>query len=202
MLLGNIFHSDLDNLLPQDGSLIYIRNFLSKEEEKYYFEKLKKEIKWRSDQIKMYGKVHDLPRLQSWYGDSDKTYSYSGIKLQPEAWTEYLLGLKQKIENKAQHNFNSLLLNYYRSGKDHVSWHADDEPELGPRPLIASLSLGGERIFQLKHKVEKIDSISIDIEPGSLILMSGDIQEFWNHRLTKTTKEVGERINLTFRKII
>lgn len=197
-----IFESDLNNLLPRDGELIYIRNFLSSEEAQYYFEKLKNEVKWRSDQIKMYGKVHDLPRLQAWYGDAGKSYSYSGIKLRPEAWTNTLMELKQRIQNTAHHDFNSLLINLYRSGKDHVSWHSDDEPELGVNPVIASLSLGEKRKFQLKHKTEKINPISIDVEPGSLILMTGEIQEFWNHRLTKTSKEIGERINLTFRRII
>jgi alkylated DNA repair dioxygenase AlkB len=199
MLPGNIFNSDLDNLLPQDGSLVYIRNFLTLDEEHHYFDKLKSEINWRSDQIKMFGKIHDLPRLQAWYGD--KAYSYSGIHLHPEPWTDSLLELKEKSQLVAKSEFNSLLLNYYRSGNDHVSWHADDEAELGSKPMIASISLGNVRKFQLRHKYEKMAPLSIEVEPGSLILMSGDIQEFWNHRIAKTSKDVGERINLTFRHI-
>ena len=203
MLLPGILNPEEENLIPQDGKLIYLPDFLATEEAKSYFKLLQEKVSWRADKIKLYGKEHDVPRLQAWYADEGKSYTYSKIKLNPLPWINPILELKQKIERKTQGHFNSVLINLYRTGEDYVAWHADDEPELGPEPLIASLSLGGVRRFQLKHRYHKeIKPISLDLAPGSLVIMSGALQENWIHRISPTKKEANPRINLTFRKIV
>jgi len=185
------------NLLPCDGELRYYRGF----EESDLFEILRSSINWRQDSITVYGKTHPQPRLTCWFGD--RAYSYSGITMHPDPWNPHLLKLKKKIEATTGHKFNSLLVNFYRDGSDHVSWHADDERELGPNPAIASLSFGETRRFQLRHRFKKdLETITLDLETGSLLLMSGSIQRHWVHRIAKTAKPLGGRINLTFREII
>lgn len=191
------------NLLPQDGSLIYLPHFYSEAESKELFRLLEKKIKWQQDKIKMYGKEHPLPRLQAWYGDKGTDYTYSGIKLSPHPWIKELDQIKSQIEKKSRKTFNSLLLNFYRTGEDYVAWHADKEKELGKHPYIASVSFGGVRRFQLRHRFDKsLEVVSLDLEPGSLVLMGKEIQEFWHHRIVPTKKACEPRINLTFRKVI
>ena len=190
-------------MLPQDGKLIYLPGFLSPEEAKTSFDNLHSSIKWKSDSIQMYGKEIPLPRLTAWYGDPGATYVYSKIVNHPEPWTPELLKLKTKVESLTGKIFNSLLLNYYRDEKDHVSWHRDAEKELGTDPYIASLSLGGTRRFQLKHLYDKsLPTITLELESGSLLLMSENIQHFWIHRIAPTKKAALPRINLTFRSLI
>jgi alkylated DNA repair dioxygenase AlkB len=166
------------------------------------FEELKNSLKWKQDKLRMYGKEHFLPRLQAWYGDEGTDYRYSGIDLSPNPWTSELFTLKKKTEKYCERKFNSLLANYYRTGTDYVAWHADKEKELGPEPFIASLSFGAVRKFQLKHRYEKLPTITLDLEPGSLVIMSGSMQANWHHRIAPTKKECDPRINLTFRQII
>ena len=149
----------------------------------------------------IYGKEIDLPRLTAWYGDEGKNYSYSGIKVVPMKWTPTLLEIKSKIELVSGVIFNSVLLNYYRTGKDSVSWHSDDEPELGKNPPIGSVSFGAKRPFQLKHIENKNLKGTVELTNGSFLLMKGPTQHFWQHQIPKTTKQIGERINLTFRII-
>lgn len=188
-----------EELLSHDGRVLYFRDFLENSDN--FFQKLEEKVPWQQDQISMYGKVHDVPRLQAWFGE--KPYIYSGIKLKVFDWLPELLELKNKIERKTGYEFNSALANYYRDGKDHVSWHADDEPELGQNPVIASLSFGQTRRFSLKHRLDKgVEVKSFDLENNSLLLMEGELQHFWNHRLHKTAKTIGPRINITFRKLI
>lgn len=202
MLLPGFLNQDSENPIPQDGVLLYLPQFLDPQETDHYFQILKENIRWRVDKIKLYGKEHNVPRLQAWYGDEGMNYSYSGIKLNPEPWIDPILELKLKIEAEAKSTFNSVLLNYYRTGDDYVAWHSDNEPELGPGPLIASLSLGGIRRFQLKHRFDKtLETVTLDLEPGSLVLMSGALQDNWLHRIAPTKKAVDPRINLTFRTI-
>src|SRR5262249_4942967 len=142
---------------------------------------------------------HPFPRLTAWYADPGIRYTYSGVTHQPLAWPDFVLPVKAKIEQGASQPFNSLLLNYYRSGKDSIGFHADDEPELGTNPLIASLALGATRSFILKHNQTR-EKVTIDLTHGSLLIMAGTCQHFWKHGIPKTETEVGERINLTFRK--
>lgn len=155
---------------------------------------------WRQEEIIVYGKSYLQPRLSAWYGDSG--YSYSGIRLEPTPWNSTLLDLKTRIEALTGNDYNSVLLNYYRDQNDGMGMHSDDERELGRQPAIASLSLGEERVFLLKHKSRKdLKTTRLPLPCGSLLLMSGDTQRHWKHGIAKTRQPCGPRINLTFRKV-
>jgi len=183
------------------AELAYYPDFIAEHESCY--QQLQETISWQQDQIQMYGRRIAIPRLNAWYGDEGMNYSYSGIALTARPWTPALMKIKQQLQDKLAIAFNSVLLNYYRDGNDSVSWHADDEPELGPQPLIASLSLGATRRFSLRHKSDrKLPVQHIDLEAGSLLVMAGDTQRNWHHQIAKTRRSIGGRINLTFRSII
>ena len=185
-----------------DGEVAIYRNFFNRIESDQIFQALLSKIKWRQDKMKLYGKEYELPRLTAWYGDDGKSYTFSGIPMNPDAWTPTLLSIKSRIEEVTQAKFNSVLLNLYRSGKDGVSWHSDDEPELGKNPIIASVSFGETRRFQLRHKLDKsLDKVEITLTHGSLLIMKGSTQHFWQHQIPKSAKSLRERINLTFRII-
>jgi alkylated DNA repair dioxygenase AlkB len=155
---------------------------------------------WRQEKITVYGKSYLQPRLSAWHGDL--SYSYSGIRLEPVPWTPILLDLKARVEALCEHEFNSVLLNYYRDQNDSMGMHSDDERELGPQPAIASLSLGDERTFLLKHKTRKdLKTVKLALPTGSLLLMRGDTQQNWRHGINKERNPCGPRINLTFRAI-
>jgi alkylated DNA repair dioxygenase AlkB len=185
-----------------DGEVIIYQNFFEQLESEQLFNELISNMNWRQDKIKMFGKEFDQPRLTAWYGDEGKSYKYSGIIMNPESWIPALLLIKERIEKVIELNFNSVLVNLYRNGKDYVSWHSDDEPELGNNPTIASVSLGETRRFQLRHKSNKnLDTVEIALNHGSLLIMKGSTQHFWKHQVPKTSKLLKERINLTFRVI-
>jgi alkylated DNA repair dioxygenase AlkB len=155
---------------------------------------------WRQEEITVYGKPYLQPRLSAWHGDL--SYSYSGIRLEPLPWTPTQLDLKARVEALTEHPFNSVLLNYYRDQRDGMGMHSDDERELGPQPAIASLSLGEERTFLLKHKTRKdLKTVKLALPGGSLLLMQGDTQQYWRHGINKERRPCGPRINLTFRNI-
>ena len=176
--------------------------FIAPNQSKYLFNELLTSTPWQQDTIKLFGKALAIPRLQSWHGDRQCKYSYSGIELIPQSWTETLIAIRRLIENHTGDSFNSVLLNLYRNGQDSNGWHADDEPELGHNPVIASLSLGETRRFRLRHRSNKtIKPLSLDLTDGSLLVMSGPTQHYWQHCLTKTSRTVGSRINLTFRHL-
>ena len=161
-----------------------------------------KNIRWKQDKIKMYGDVIPLPRLTSWYGDSGSKYTYSGISSQPNEWTPVLFELKQRIEAAIGSKFNSVLLNWYRDGDDHLSWHSDDEVELGNEPTIASVNFGATRDFILRRKDNRAEKLVIPLKHGSLLVMAGELQTFWEHSVPKRKKVKESRFNLTFRKIL
>jgi alkylated DNA repair dioxygenase AlkB len=189
-----------ENLLPTGGEAFYYQNKFSSPLE--LFEKLDQEIKWRQDEITLYGKTHPIPRLQAFYGDEGLKYAYSNIKLTANIWTPTLKEILTIVSLEAGENFNCVLINKYRDGNDYAAWHSDDEPELGKNPVIASVSLGAERSFHLKHKTDKgVEQVKINLEDGSLLIMKGQCQHQWKHQLAKTAKKIGPRINLTFRKI-
>ncbi len=155
---------------------------------------------WRQEEITVYGKSYLQPRLSAWHGDL--SYSYSGIRLEPLPWTPTLLDLKARVEALTEHEFNSVLLNYYRDQNDSMGMHCDDERELGPQPAISSLSLGDERTFLLKHKTRKdLKTVKLALPAGSLLLMRRDTQQYWRHGINKERHPCGPRINLTFRTI-
>lgn len=158
-------------------------------------------IEWKQDWINFYGKRSPLPRLTSWYGDRGKTYTYSGIRSQPNEWNKGLLYLKEAIEACAGVKFNSLLLNWYRDGDDHLSWHSDDEKELGVNPIIASANFGATRDFIVRRKDDNSQKITFPLKHGTLLLMRGELQHFWEHSIPKRKKVRGSRFNLTFRRI-
>lgn len=160
-----------------------------------------KEVPWRQQVIQMYGKDVITPRLTAWYGDSNKSYQFSGTKFDPVPWTPELYELKKKIQKATGLSFNSVLLNFYRDGNDSVAWHSDNEKELGINPHIASLSIGQARQFEFRHKTDHIRKYGLSLENGSLLIMKGDLQHKWEHRIPKSKKLNNERINLTFRSI-
>lgn len=184
----------------RNGEYIYFPNFFSSTESDTYFQKLKTDILWKQESMHMYGKEVLFPRLTAWYGDNDKPYSFSGITLEPHSWTRELLEIKNKIEPISKTKFNSVLLNKYRDGNDSISWHTDAEKELGTNPIIGSVNFGATRKFQLRH-IETKEKIEIELAHGSLLIMQGKLQHFWQHQVPKTTKKINERINLTFRVI-
>lgn len=184
------------------GSLQLIRDFLPKSIHQTLFEQLSENLEWEQTRIRMAGKLIPIPRLNAWYGDESAEYRYSGTSFHALPWIEPLIRIRKLIEQRCGRRFNSVLANLYRDGRDSVSWHADDEPELGKDPFIASLSLGQERRFQLKHRRDKsISRIDIDLPDNSLLLMGGALQHHWIHQVPKTRKPVSARINLTFRWI-
>jgi alkylated DNA repair dioxygenase AlkB len=183
-----------------NGEFIFFSEYFSKSESDNYLKVLQSTIQWRQESMQMYGKKIDFPRLTAWYGDNDKPYSFSGITLQPLPWTKEVLEIKASIVSKSNVSFNSVLLNRYRNGNDSISWHTDAEPELGINPIIASVNFGATRIFQLRHNKTK-EKIEIELTNGSLLVMQGELQHHWQHQVPKTSKSVGERINLTFRVI-
>ncbi len=157
---------------------------------------------WRQESIKLYGREIPLPRLTAWHGDGGVTYRYSGIANDPVPWTPALLEIKAAVERAAGAAFNGVLLNRYRTGLDGVAWHSDDEPEFGDDPVIASVSFGAARRFQLRHKARKELRAEVTLTHGSLLVMRGPTQRHWAHQVPKTKKPVGERINLTFRLVV
>ena len=186
----------------EDATLILIESFFTKEEADSMYEKLLKETAWKKSQITLYGKLHDTPRLTAWYGDKDKTYSFSGNTMNTLPWTPDLLFIKERVEKEAGVIFNSVLLNLYRTGKDSVGWHRDNEKEFGENPVIASVSFGETRPFQLRHKFKKeLNRVTIPLTHGSLLIMKDKTQHLWEHQIPKTAKHISPRINLTFRII-
>jgi alkylated DNA repair dioxygenase AlkB len=190
------------NLLPDNGEVFLFSPFFSKKDSDSLLQDLLKNIPWKQEPIKIFGKPVMQPRLTAWYGDRGKVYSYSGITMQPLSWTSSLQFIKTTVEKKTGAVFNSALLNYYRDGKDSMGWHRDNEKELGTNPGIASVSLGASRIFKLRYYTDKTISRSIELSHGSLLLMKGPTQHYWEHQVAKTAKPVGARINITFRCIL
>lgn len=160
------------------------------------------EIPWRQQSITLFGKTHLQPRLICWMGDPGCTYAYSGAQWAPEPWHRLVADLRERVEALAGETFNSVLLNLYRDGKDSMGLHADDEPELGPRPSIASLSFGAERVMHFRHRHDRTRPTErISLSDGSLLVMRGDTQADWKHAIPKTRRPIGPRVNLTFRRV-
>ncbi len=163
---------------------------------------LRETTAWRQDTIRLYGREIAIPRLTAWYGDEGIRYVYSAIENVAPRWTAPLLEVKRAVEPPCGVLFNGVLLNRYRTGRDSVSWHADDEPEFGAWPVIASASFGATRTFQLRHKRRADLKTQVALPHGSLLIMRGGTQANWLHRIPKTACRVEERLNLTFRAIV
>jgi alkylated DNA repair dioxygenase AlkB len=191
------FDKCFEDLITEDGLLQYCENYSDES-----LENIIKDLAWRQDFITMYGKTHPLPRKTAWHGEAGITHSYSGINMVAIEWTPVLCKLKHQLEMDLGVKFNSVLINLYRDGNDHMSYHSDDEKELGQNPTIASLSYGETRSFQLKHKFDKSKkTFNLPISNGSLVVMKNELQHFWMHKIAKTAKPIGPRVNLTFRYI-
>ena len=166
------------------------------------FAALRAQVAWEVHRIRMFGRWVDSPRLSCWIGDAGTGYVYSGARFEPHPWPPALAALRPRIDAEAGVAMNSVLANLYRDGRDAMGWHSDDEPELGARPVIASLSLGGVRRFVLRHRREPARKLAFELPHGSLLLMAGDTQSDWKHALPRTARPVPPRINLTFRRIL
>lgn len=187
-------------LSPDLGSaeIAFWPNWLSPEQADGLLETAIHQTQWRQDTIKIVGKTIPIPRLQNWFGDPSTSYTYSGIRMQALRFPDWMDKIRLSIEQTTEQRFNRALVNYYRDGRDSVDWHADDEKELGPAPVIASLSLGVERVFQLRHNETK-ERLSISLPHGSLLLMGAGIQAHWQHRIAKVKDLQQPRVNFTFR---
>jgi alkylated DNA repair dioxygenase AlkB len=199
--MNSLFPKEKITFNLPDAEIEYYPNFFEANRADELFGKLKDEIPWQQDTITVFGKTHPQPRLTSLFGNEGKPYSYSNIVMQPNAWNPLLMFIKNEIEVTCNENFTTVLLNYYRDGRDSNGWHADNERELGRNPVIASVSFGAERSFHLQHNTIKEQKLKINMEHGSLLIMKGTTQHFWKHQIPKTAKPIGPRINLTFRII-
>jgi alkylated DNA repair dioxygenase AlkB len=200
----SLFESQYDNTPIQldmpDANLKYYPNFIPPAQATNIMQTLQESLAWRQEQITLYGKAHNVPRLQAWYGDKNAGYKYSNLTMRPLPWAPILLDLKQRCESASKSHFNSVLANLYRHGQDGMGRHADNEPELGRQPVIASLSFGEVRNLDFYHNQTK-NKVRLPLENGSLLVMSGNTQMSWQHCVAKTKKSLVARINLTFRYI-
>lgn len=194
-------HDSTINLLPRDGEVSYFGEILSPADSQHYYDRLLESIEWKNDEVIIAGKHITTKRKIAWYGDNNYAYSYSNTTKQALPWITELLFLKNIVENKCAQQFNSCLANLYHSGEEGVSWHSDNEKALGRNTTIASLSFGAERKFSFKHKTPK-ETVSLLLQPGSLLVMQGETQHYWLHSLPKTKKTTTPRINLTFRTYV
>jgi alkylated DNA repair dioxygenase AlkB len=196
-----LFSCDCETLPIVDGKLHYYRNWLSEEEADKLLLVLQHKVLWQQTEITVYGKSVPIPRLNAWYGDPGCRYTYSNAELEPIPWLPELMVINQRLSASLGCCFNTVLVNYYRNGNDSVAWHSDDEVELGSNPVIASVSLGAERRFCMRHRYCDKTQKTIDLHHGSLLLMSGRMQHYWQHQIPKIPKLVNSRINLTFRRV-
>jgi len=190
----------MNYLEVENGELYYDENFISSSESTLLFQKLLNSLPFEQHYIKIFGKTHQIPRLEAFFAEDNHTYTYSGTTLKTIQFTPLLLKLKTQIEAVSNEKFNCVLVNLYRDGQDSNGWHADNEHELGKNPVIASLSFGATRRFDLRHNITK-EKISFNLTNGSLIIMKGEMQHYWKHQIAKTKKVSQARINLTFRLI-
>lgn len=198
-LFEDLPNTDL-NLLPQDGTVNYYGKILSKDEADQSYLKLLQTIEWKNDEAIIFGKKIITKRKVAWYADEGFSYTYSKITKKAHPWTKELLNLKKLVEEETGEKFNSCLLNLYHDGSEGMAYHSDAEKDLKRNGAIASLSLGAERNFSLKHKTTK-ERVDVFLKHGSLLVMKDQTQTYWQHRLPPTKKVFTPRINLTFRSI-
>lgn len=178
---------------------VYAQAFSGEEADRLY-QLLHEELDWQEREILIYGKRHKQPRLVAWHGDHGVNYRYSGQTLTTTPWTPALEQVRARCQQLTAHTFNSVLCNLYRDGNDGMGWHSDDEPELGPTPVIASVTLGEIRRFDLRHKTTGATH-QIMLPHGSLLVMAGNTQAYWKHQVPRSKKVAGPRINLTYRQV-
>lgn len=196
----SLFDEGPTELLPYDGSALLYSWVLGDQSWTTIMNDLLEVVPWESHTIRMFGKEHAQPRLVAWFGDPGSEYSYSGLKMNVRPWIASVLRLKLIAESYAGIIFNSVLINLYRNGDDKVSWHSDNEPELGHTPTIASISLGATRRFKFRHLTTK-EVVEASLSSGSLVVMSGLSQSCWEHEIPRQASVKEPRINLTFRQV-
>ena len=197
----SLFEFESKKIELSDGWIIYDECFIPSKEAKSLFDFCLSNLKWEESEIVLFGKRHKTPRLEAYYAENKVGYGYAGKRLTIHDFIPQLLNVKRQVEKTKGSDFNAVLANLYRDGSDSNGWHADNEPELGRAPEIASVSLGATRNFHLKHNKTK-EKLTFELKSGSLLIMGGDIQQHWKHQIPKTKKQVSPRINLTFRKIV
>ena len=185
-----------------DADLRYFPRWVDADLADGWLSELSTQTPWSQPQIKLYGRSIAVPRLVAWYGDADAHYRYFGFTHEPLAWTPLLADIRQRVQQQVGQRLNGVLLNYYRDGQDAMGWHSDDERELGQQPLVVSLNLGATRRFDFRRKGASRIEYSISLEHGSLLVMSGLTQHYWQHQIARTRKVRAPRLNLTFRQII
>lgn len=190
----------MHEIIHQNGHVNHQANWLTPEKQTQLLLTLEQELNWQQEDIILFGKRIKCPRLTAWYGDREIEYQYSGVNHVAQDWHPLLLSLQQRLAQELQIHFNSVLCNLYRDGQDSMGWHADNEKVLGKNPTIASISLGATRKFQFKHRATK-EIVTLELEPGSLLIMTGAVQHYWLHRLPKQNNCFDTRVNLTFRQI-
>jgi alkylated DNA repair dioxygenase AlkB len=192
-------NEDLSSL--KNCNISVYRDHFTKNEADYFFTLLQ-DIRWKQNEIVVFGNKHLEPRETAWYGNPDINYGYSGIKHKAELWIPFLQEIRERIQTVSEVSFNSVLLNRYRNEKDSVAWHSDDEPDLGVSPTIGSVSFGASRKFQVREKNIKGKIFTTFLHHGDLMIMHPPTQEHWLHCVPKSSKKTSERINLTFRQIV
>ena len=190
----------VETLPLENASVQLYRQWLNGNTAESLFDELRQNVNWQQPTIWVAGKRHKIPRLQAWYGDSHSTYRYSHTTFTANPWLPPLSKLKSKLESFCHARFNSVLVNLYRNGSDSMGLHADNEPELGPTPLIASITLGASRKFVFKSTSKNSKQrFGLTLNHGDLLIMAGETQKYWLHGLPKTQAPIGDRLNLTFR---
>ncbi len=196
---SSLFSNQIEEFSLRDGHCTLIHNYLQESAASALFERLLAEVTWTQDELFLFGKKHRAPRLSCWMAESDLSYRYSNMTMQPKPWLDFIKRLADRVSDTSEQNFNSVLINHYRDGQDSNGWHADNEAELGPDPIVASLSLGAQRDFRLRHNHSR-ESLKLALPHGSLLIMRSGMQTHWQHTLPKRAQSKA-RINLTFRTI-
>ena len=201
---SDLFANDIQSsplVVQRDGlDIEYRPNAFSSDVSVEWYSAIIDDTPWKQDEVVVYGKKHLAPRLSCWMGESWMSYTYSKNQMRPQPWREVPMEIKTQVEAISGETFNSVLINYYRDGRDSNGWHADDEIELGQQPIIASLSLGASRDFYLRNKLDRKDQLKLTLQAGSLLIMRGATQKFWQHSVPKRAT-AGPRVNLTFRTV-
>jgi len=200
VLTPSLFREPVE-LLPFDGSAILCHDFISADRSGDIFGTLLRETNWEDHDVVLFGKRIAEPRLSTWHSEADITYRYSGSLRTPQPWSKLLESLRDECSAKTGAQFNAVFVNLYRDGADGVGWHADNEPCNGPEPTIASLSFGATRRFDLRHR-ESRETVSAQLDAGSLLVMSGLSQRAWVHRVPQSKRIKEPRVNLTFRNVV
>ena len=201
-MTASLFEEQADpvvNLLPCDG-IVNDYGSVFTDEADALLAWLLAEIPWQHDEIRLYGKRIVTARRIAWYGDDAFDYRYSGVNHRARIWTPPLRALRDRVDTLVGVHFNSCLLNRYEDGNQGMAWHSDDEAELGPETVIASVSFGATRKFAFRHRRTR-RKVEMLLHHGQLIVMRGQTQAHWQHALMKSTRVTQPRVNLTFRTI-